>query len=85
MALSVRMCVAGAIKVEGTMSLPLGTNEIFSSKHDVAALTVKQGHFVTAILVFLQFSRLLCRLKVCRSITFKYLHDSNADYSDAAI
>ena len=46
------MCVAGAIKVEGTMSLPLGTNEIFSSKHDVAALTVKQGHFVTAILVF---------------------------------
>ena len=50
-ALSVRMCVAGANKVEGTMSLRLGTNEIFSSKHDVAALTVKQGHFVTAILV----------------------------------
>ena len=51
-ALSVRMCVAGANKVEGTMSLRLGTNAIFSSKHDVAALTVKQGHFVTAILVF---------------------------------
>ena len=37
-ALSVRMCVAGANKVEGTMSLCLGTNEILTSKHDIAAL-----------------------------------------------
>ena len=37
-ALSVRMCVAGANKVEGTMSLRLGTNEILTSKHDIAAL-----------------------------------------------
>ena len=28
----------------------LGTNEILASKHDVAALKVKQGHFDTAIL-----------------------------------
>ena len=51
-ALSVRMCVAGANKVEGSMSLCLGTNEILTSKHDIAALKVKQGHFIeTAILV----------------------------------
>ena len=42
-ALSVRMCVAGANKVEGTMSLCSGTNEILTSKHDIAALKVKQG------------------------------------------
>ena len=51
-ALSVCMCVAGASQVEGTMSLCLGTNEILTSKHDIAALKVKQGHFVeTASLV----------------------------------
>ena len=54
-ALSVRMCVAGANKVEGTMSLGLGTNEILASKHDIATLKVKQGHFETAILVFHNF------------------------------
>ena len=47
-ALSVRMCVAGGNQVKGTM---LGTNEILASKHDIAALKVKQGHFETAILV----------------------------------
>ena len=51
MALSVRMCVAGANTVEGTMSLCLGPNEILASKHDIVALKVKQGHFETAILV----------------------------------
>ena len=51
-ALSVWMCVAGANKVEGTMSLCLGTSEILASKHDIAALKVKQGHFIeTASLV----------------------------------
>ena len=49
------MCVAGANKVEGTMSLCLGTNEILASKHDIAALKVKQGHFETAILVLHNF------------------------------
>ena len=54
----------------------LGTNEILASKHDVAALKVKQGHFETAILDLhnLILSSLLW-LKVFRSITFKYLHD----------
>ena len=37
-ALSVRVCVAGANKVGGTMSWCLGTNEILASKHDIAAL-----------------------------------------------
>ena len=51
-ALSVRVCVAGANKVGGTMSWCLGTNEILASKHDIAALKVKQGHFIeTASLV----------------------------------
>ena len=54
-ALSVRMCVAGADKVEGTMSLCLGTNEILASKHDIVALKVKQGHFETVILVLHNF------------------------------
>ena len=34
------------------MSLCSGTNEILASKHDIAAIKVKQGHFETAILVF---------------------------------
>ena len=50
-----RRCVAGANKVEGTMSWLLGTNEILASKHDIAALKVKQGHFETAILVLHNF------------------------------
>ena len=45
------MCVAGANKVWGTMSSCLGTEEILASKHDIATLKVKQGHFETAILV----------------------------------
>ena len=55
-ALCVWMCVAGANKVGGTMSWYLGTNfEIWASKHDIAALKVKQGHFETAILVLQNF------------------------------
>ena len=38
-------------------------------------LKVKQGHFETSILVLDNFSPFL-RLKVFRSITFKYLYDS---------
>ena len=54
-ALSVQMCFARANKVKGAMSLCLGTNEILTSKHDIAALKVKQGHFETAILVLHNF------------------------------
>ena len=43
--LSVGMCVAGTNKVEGTKSLILVTNKILASKHNTAALKVKQGHF----------------------------------------
>ena len=50
-----RRGVAGANKVEGTMIWLLGTNEILASKHDIAALKVKQGHFETAILVLHNF------------------------------
>ena len=49
-ALSVRICIAGANEVEDTMSLYLRTNEILASKHHTAALKVKQ-----AILVFDNF------------------------------
>ena len=48
-ALSVRMCIAGTNKVGGTMSWLLGTNEILASKHEIAALKVKQGHFETPL------------------------------------
>ena len=47
------MCVAGANKVEGTMSWLLGTNEIL--RLNIAALKVKQGHFEAAILVLHNF------------------------------
>ena len=43
--LSVGICVAGTNKVEGTTILILVTNEILASKHNTAALKVKQGHF----------------------------------------
>ena len=51
------MCVAGANNVEGTMSWLLQTNEFLGSKHDIAVLKVKQGHFIieTAILVLRNF------------------------------
>ena len=49
-ALSVRMCIASANEVEGTKSLCLRNNEILASKHDIAALKVKQ-----TILVFDNF------------------------------
>ena len=49
------MCVAGANKVEGTMSWCLGTNDSLAFKHDIAALKVKQGHFETAILILHNF------------------------------
>ena len=45
-------------------------------------------HFEIAILVFHNFVvclLVLLRLKVFRSITFKYLRDSNAEYSDVAV
>ena len=45
------MSVAGASKFEGTMSWCSESNEILASKHDIAALKVKQGHFETAILI----------------------------------
>ena len=64
MAVSVRMCVAGTNKVEGTMSFCLGTNEVLASKHDIAALKVKQGHFETGIL-FLHNLVIFCNGQRC--------------------
>ena len=54
-ALSVRMCVAGANKGKVLWGTVLGTNEILASKHDITALKVKQGHFETTILVLHNF------------------------------
>ena len=86
-ALSVQMCVAGANKVEGTMSLCLGTNEILASNHDIISCAKGQTralcwdcHFGSS-----QFGHLLLWLKVFRSIPLKYLHDWNAEYWDAAV
>ena len=42
-------------------------------------------HFETVILVFHNFVVRLLQLKVFRSVTFKYLRDSNAEYSDVAV
>ena len=48
-AVCVMMSVAGANKVESTMILMLGTNEILRLNHDIAKS--QTGHFETAILV----------------------------------
>ena len=57
----------------------LGTNEILASKHDIAKGQTRTRHIDSS-----KFFRLLLRLKVSKSITFKYLYDSNTEYSDAA-
>ena len=49
------MFVAGANKVECSMSWLLGACAILASKHDIAVLKVKQGHFKKAILVVHNF------------------------------
>ena len=54
-AVSVRICVAGANKVEGTISCCLGTNKNLASKLDFVGLKVKQGHFETAIVILHKF------------------------------
>ena len=62
--------------------LMLGTNEILASKHDIAkgqTTTPCDRHIGSS-----NFFRLLLRLKMSKSITFKYLHASNTEYSDAA-
>ena len=46
-------------------------------------LKVRQGHLETAIIH--NFYVFYYGLKVFRSITLKYLHDSNAEYRDGAI
>ena len=45
-----------SIRLRVLHELMLGTNEILASKHDTAALKVKQGHFETAILVLHNFA-----------------------------
>ena len=90
-AFCIQISVAGANKVEGTMSWCVGTNEILASKmRDERFLTftrlkIKKGHFENSQLDSSLFFRLLLRLKVFRSITLKYIYDSNAEYSDAAV
>ena len=82
-ALCVRMSIAGANEVEGTMSWCLGTIEILASKHDIAQGQTRvlwDRHLDCS-----QFLHLLWRIKVIRSLTLKYLHDSNAAYSDVAV
>ena len=61
----------------------LGTNEILVSKHDIAK--GQNRAFWDRHLDSSQFFRLLLRLKVFRSITFKYIDDLNIEYSDAAV
>ena len=63
----------------------IGTNEILASKHDFAALRVKQGHFETPILVLYNFVIFYYGLRCLETWHYKYLHDSNAEYSDAAV
>ena len=77
------MSIAGANEFEGTVSWCLGTIEILASKHDIAQGQTRvlwDRHLDCS-----QFLHLLWRIKVIRSLTLKYLHDSNAAYSDVAV
>ena len=67
------------------MSWCIGTNEILASNITFTRLKVKQGQFETAILIIHNFFVFLLQLKVFRSITFNYLYDLNAEYSDWAV
>ena len=49
---------------------------------NMTLLMVKRGHSETAILILHNLFCLLLRLKVFRSISLRFLHDSNAEYSD---
>ena len=85
-ALCVRISVAEANKVEGTMSWCVETNEILPANMTFTLLKVnkegKKGSWLwDHHLDSSQFFRLLLRLKVFRSLTLKYLYDSNAEYS----
>ena len=55
MALCVWNSVAGANKVEGTMSRCVGTNEILASNLTFTWLKVKQGQFETDMLILHNF------------------------------
>ena len=69
MALWLRMFVAGANKVEGTMSWCLGTNQILASIKHMVLPKVKQGHFETTMLILHIIFHLLLRVQVFGSIT----------------
>ena len=51
---------------------------------NMALLKVEQGHFETAILIVHNFSSFITATGVWKNY-IKYLHDSNAVYSDAAV
>ena len=61
----------------------LGTNKILASEHCIAGVKVKQGYFKPPFWFFTILSSFIT--VVFRSTTLKYLHDSNAEYSDAAV
>ena len=54
-ALCVRISVAGANKVEGTIDWCVETKEILASNMTFTRLKIKQGHFETAILILDNF------------------------------
>ena len=98
--LSVSVCIFGALwlRVLGWLCLLLGKirlkvlwvdayrNQWRRFWHlNMTLLKVKQRHFEIAVLILHNFLRLLLRLRVFWNISLKYLGDSNAEYSDAAV
>ena len=63
----------------------LRTNEILASKHDNCCAKGQTRALLDRHFGSSKFCRLLLRIKVFKSITFKYLRNSNAEYSDAAV
>ena len=71
----------GPIRLKVLWGTVLGTNEILASKHCfVAVKGTLNCHFGSS-----QFCHLLLQLKVFRSITLKYLHDSNDEWCNCLI
>ena len=81
----VQISVAGANKVEGTMSWCVRKQWDFGIWHYIHSAWGQTRAVWDRHVDCSQFFRLLLRLKVFRSMILKYLYDSNAEYSDGAV
>ena len=78
------LCVFGCV-LQGPISLELPWVDARNQRLSDPGIKTWQGHFETVTAWFLSIYCLLLRLKVFRSITYKYLCDSIIEHSDNRI